>query len=196
MRIISYFIVLFCLLMSSVNAIAYTAGGVTLPDKMEVSGKTLLLNGAGVRTKFVLTLYAGGLYLKAKNANANKIVQSNEVMAIRLKIISRFITSEKMITATREGFHNATSGKMAALHPQINQFMSAFKQKIVKGDEFDFVYTPTTGTQVIKNSKVLTTIKSLPFKKALFGIWLSNRPAQQSLKKEMLGEKTSNVLFD
>ena len=85
---------------------------------------------------------------------------------------------------------------MATLHPQIQQFMSAFKQKIVKGDEFDFVYTPAIGTQIIKNRKVLTTIKSLPFKKALFGIWLSNQPAQQSLKNEMLGVKTSNVLFD
>ena len=196
MRIISHFIILFCLFISSGSAIAYTAGGVTLPDKMQVAGKTLLLNGAGVRTKFVLTLYAGGLYLKAKNADGNKVVQANEAMAIRLKIISGFITSEKMIAATQKGFHNSAGGNMATLHPQIQQFMSAFKQKIVKGDEFDFVYTPATGTQIIKNRKVLTTIKSLPFKKALFGIWLSNRPAQQSLKKEMLGAKTSNVLFD
>jgi hypothetical protein len=196
MRIISYFIVLFCLLASSGSVIAYTAGGVNLPDKMQVAGTTLLLNGAGVRTKFVLTLYAGGLYLKAKTADGNKIIQANEVMAIRLKTISGFITAEKMATAIKEGFHNSTGGKSSALQPQINQFMAAFKQKIVKGDEFDFIYTPATGTQVIKNRKVLTTIKSFPFKKALFGIWLSNRPAQQSLKKEMLGAKISNVLFD
>ena len=196
MRIISHFIVLFCLFISAGSAIAYTAGGVTLPDKMEVAGKALLLNGAGVRTKFVLTLYASGLYLKAKNADANKVLQANEAMVIRLKIISRFITSEKMIAVAQKGFHNSAGGNMAALQPQIQQFMSAFKQKIIKGDEFDFIYTPATGTQIIKNGKVLAIIKSLPFKKALFGIWLSNRPAQQSLKNEMLGVKTSNVLFD
>ncbi|MEA3471658.1 MAG: chalcone isomerase family protein [Thermodesulfobacteriota bacterium] len=32
-----------------------------------------------------------------------------------------------------------------------------------------------------------TDTKGLEFKKALFGIWLGDKPAQRSLKKEMLG---------
>ncbi|HCX90261.1 MAG: hypothetical protein COW04_00540 [Deltaproteobacteria bacterium CG12_big_fil_rev_8_21_14_0_65_43_10] len=36
----------------------------------------------------------------------------------------------------------------------------------------------------LQNSKVTN---GLPFKKALFGIWLCDNPAQKSLKREMLG---------
>ena len=195
MRIFNVFIITLCLFFSANSSYAYTGGGVTLPDKMSVGGKPLMLNGAGLRTKFVLTLYASGLYLGAKNTDANKIINANEPMAIRLKIISGFITAEKMSAATKEGFHNSTGGKVAPLHAQIDQFMGVFKQKIMKGDEFDFIYAPTVGTKIVKNNKEQLVIKSLAFKKALFGIWLSNKPAQGSLKKEMLGEKMDDSIF-
>ncbi|HIO92463.1 MAG TPA: chalcone isomerase [Leucothrix mucor] len=196
MRIFNYFLVTLCLLLGSSSVSAYSAGGVTLPDKMSVGGKSLVLNGAGLRTKFVLTLYAGGLYLNAKSADANKIIMANEPMAIRLKIISGFITAEKMETATKQGFSHSTGGKTAPIQANIDQFMGVFKQKIEKGDEFDFVYTPAAGTKILKNNKPQATVKSLAFKKALFGIWLSNKPAQASLKKEMLGEKATDSMFD
>ncbi len=66
---------------------------------------------------------------------------------------------------------------------------AAFKEKISKNDLFDLVYTPNGGIQVLKNSKTMTRIQGLPFKKALFGIWLSAKPAQSSLKAEMLGKE-------
>ena len=195
MHLFKIFIITLCLLFSTSSSYAYTGGGVTLPDKMSVGGKSLVLNGAGLRTKFVLTLYASGLYLNAKNTDANKIVNANESMAIRLKVISGFVTAEKISKAINEGFHNSTGGKIAPLQEQIDQFMGVFKQKIATGDEFDFIYTPAGGTKIVKNNKTQVVIKSLPFKKALFGIWLSNRPAQGSLKKEMLGEKIDHSIF-
>ena len=39
-------------------------------------------------------------------------------------------------------------------------------------------------------------IKSLAFKKALFGIWLSDNPVQKTLYKEMLGGGLENRLFN
>ena len=39
-----------------------------------------------------------------------------------------------------------------------------------------------------KNDKELGTIEGMEFKKALFGIWLSNRPADDDLKEAMLGK--------
>jgi hypothetical protein len=38
-----------------------------------------------------------------------------------------------------------------------------------------------------KNGKMLGTIEGLEFKKALFGIWLGNNPADKDLKAGMLG---------
>ncbi|KAI3386829.1 hypothetical protein SNEBB_003969, partial [Seison nebaliae] len=80
-------------------------------------------------------------------------------------------------------------GNTAPIQPQIDQLLgSAFKDKVKKGDVFDLVYTPGGGTQVLKNNKATTVVRGLPIKQSLFGIWLSGKPAQSSLKEEMLGK--------
>lgn len=160
-----------------------------IPSTMSVGGKNLVLNGAGTRTKFIISVYHAGLYLPTKSGDANKIMAANEPMALRMKVVSGFASAAKMKHALNQGFANATGGKTAPIKPQIDQLLnSAFKGKISKGDVFDMIYTPQGGTKVVKNGKGLTVIKGLPFKKALLGIWLSNRPAQGSLKNQLLGK--------
>jgi len=188
MRAIRKAVILFSLFFSlffmSIPAHALDAFSPTL----NAGGKQLVLNGKGQRTKFVLTLYNAGLYLEKKNKDANSVMNANQTMALKLQIVSGFISSEKMTHATKQGFANATGGKTAPIQAQINQFLGAFKTPIKKGDIFEFSYTPAGGTKVVKNRKGITVVKGLPFKKALFGIWLSNRPAQGSLRNQLLGK--------
>ena len=40
--------------------------GVKFPPGVQVGGSTLVLNGAGIRYRFVVKVYAAGLYLSAK----------------------------------------------------------------------------------------------------------------------------------
>lgn len=160
-----------------------------IPSSFTVGDTKLALNGAGSRTKFIVTVYNAGLYLKTKSADANKIVAANEPMAIRLKIKSGFATKDKIKSALLDGFKNSTGGNTKPIHSHINQLMAtAFKDEISKGDVYDLVYTPGGGTQVLKNAKRMTVLRGFAFKKALFGIWLSSKPAQASLKSEMLGK--------
>ncbi|MCK5734042.1 MAG: chalcone isomerase family protein, partial [Candidatus Latescibacteria bacterium] len=63
-----------------------------------------------------------------------------------------------------------------------------FRDKINKNDVYDLIYIPGKGTEVHKNEKFYSLTEGLPFKQALFGIWLCENPAQKSLKKEMLGK--------
>lgn len=182
-------ITLLTILISS-SVWALEIGGIDLPETYETSSKeTLKLNGAGIREKWFMDLYVGGLYLKAPQTDAATVLSQDESMAIRLHIISGMITSEKMTNATVEGFENATEGNTKPLEKEIAVFLDTFKATINEGDIFDFVYTPTTGVEIYKNGTLAQTIASdLNFKKALFGIWLCDKPAQKSLKKEMLGK--------
>jgi hypothetical protein len=109
-------------------------------------------------------------------------------MAIRLHIVSSMATSKKMEKAWREGFEKATGGNIEPIKVQIEELISVFREEIKENDSYDLIYVPGKGVQVSKNSEPRSTIEGLPFKKALFGIWLSNKPAQKSLKKAMLGE--------
>lgn len=163
-------------------------GGVNLPNSETYQGQTLNLNGAGVREKLWIDLYAGGLYLAKKSSDAAEIVTSNEPMSIKLHIVSKLITSDKMIEAVNEGFENSIGGETKALASEIKKFRSFFMAEIKKNDVFDIVYIPETGVTAYKNDKELGTIEGIAFKKALFGIWLSNRPADDDLKEAMLGK--------
>jgi len=160
-----------------------------VPDSLSVGGKQLVLNGAGTRTKFIISVYNMGLYLPKKSSNAQQIMAANEPQAIKLKIVSGFASKEKMKHALLTGFKNSTGGNTAPIQKEINQLLNAaFGSKVNKGDVFEMAYTPAGGTKVSKNGKGLTVVKGLPFKQALMGIWLSNRPAQGSLKNQLLGK--------
>ncbi len=186
MRVLSLSFFTIALFFSTLSAHALDG----IPASFKIGGTNLVLNGAGQRTKFIITVYNAGLYLQKKSGDANKIIAANEPMAIRMKIKSGFASAEKMKAALVKGFKNSTGGKTAPIQPQIDQLLgAAFTGKISKGDVFDLVYTPGAGTQVLKNTKSMTVVRGLPIKQALFGIWLSARPAQGSLKAEMLGKE-------
>ena len=160
-----------------------------IPKAFTAGTNQLVLNGAGKRTKFIITVYNAGLYLKNKSNNAQQIMAANEPMAIRMKIVSGLASAEKMKSAMVEGFANSTGGNTAPIQVQIDEFLKVgLSSKVSKGDAFDMVYTPGAGTQLLKNGKQLALLKGLPFKEALFGIWLSSKPAQASLKNQMLGK--------
>jgi hypothetical protein len=172
------------------SASALEIGGAKLPDTLSADGKTLALNGAGIRTKFFIKVYVTGLYLAQKGSNAQAILNADEAQAIRLVVTSSKVTSDKMIAATLEGFENATNGNTAPIKAKIDKFMGiAYKEPTKEGDYFDFIYVPGKGMSVIKNGTLKGSIDGLDFKKAFYGIWLCDKPAHKDLKEDMLGKK-------
>lgn len=165
-----------------------TIGDVKVDAKLAVEGQNLTLNGAGTREKMFMDMYVGSLYVTKKSNDGNVVSGANEAMAIKLNIVSGLISSEKMISAINEGFENSTGKKTAPLKAKIDKFKGFFKDKISKKDIFVIVYVPGEGVSVIKNGTKKGTIDGLDFKKALFGIWLGNKPADDDLKAGMLGK--------
>jgi hypothetical protein len=161
--------------------------GVNVPDTITAGETRLVLNGAGARKKFFMKMYIGALYLTEHNSSPDKIIEADEPMAITLHITSSLITSERMEEATREGFQKSTGGNTDALKAEIEKFISVFQEKISENDIYELIYLPGQGVEVFKNSLSKVVIKGLEFKEALFGIWLCDKPAQESLKKDMLG---------
>ena len=76
--------------------------GADMPDSITAGNEVLVLNGAGIRTKFFIKAYVGGLYLKQKSGDTGAIINADETMAIKLHIISKMITSKRMEESTRE----------------------------------------------------------------------------------------------
>ena len=163
-----------------------TIEGVTLPATLKVEEKDLVLNGGGLREKYFLDLYVGGLYLVSKSTDADAIIAADAPMAIRIEIVSKLISSQKMIDAIDDGMEKATDGKVEGLSSEIAAFKEAFSEEIVVGDVYNIVYSPGMGTVVYKNGKKIKTIAGLKFKQATFSIWLCDDPADDDLKEGML----------
>lgn len=162
-------------------------GDATLPNQMTLEGADLVLNGAGMREKVVFDLYAGGLYLQSKSSDADRIINADETMVIKLEIVSGLVSSKKMTKAVDDGFEASTNDNIGPLADRIEKFKSFFSEKIVKTNVFDIAYIKGQGSVVYKNGKKVGTIEGMDFKKALFGIWLGQDPADDDLKEAMLG---------
>ena len=83
-----------------------------------------------------------------------------------MKIVSGFASAEKMKEALLEGFKNSTNGNTAPIQAEIDQLLkAAFSGEVAKGDIFDLVYSPASGTQVLKNAKTMTVVRGIEIKR-------------------------------
>jgi len=178
--------VLLLLFMTGGHAQSRNIEGIDFPQKLSISGAELGLNGGGLREKLgFLDLYVGALYLPQKSSDATEIVMSDTPMAIRIVIASRLVTRDRFIEALEEGFGNTSVGKYAA--QDIERFKEYLSDAFEPNDEILLSYGPEEGIIISKNREVRGSFAGLPFKQALFAIWLGDKPAQNSLKKRMLG---------
>ncbi|MBI4775271.1 MAG: chalcone isomerase family protein [Deltaproteobacteria bacterium] len=70
---------------------------------------------------------------------------------------------------------------------QVDRFNGLFTEEAKSNDVYDIIYIPGKGITVTRNGQLLGNIEGFDFKKAVFSIWLGEKPADSSLKKGMLG---------
>ncbi|MCV9927307.1 chalcone isomerase family protein [Flavobacterium sp. LS1R49] len=168
---------------------AFNIDGVTVPRTMQFQSKTLSLNGAGGRSKMWLEVYVQALYLSQLSQDPKFIIDSDTEMAIRIEITSSMVSSNKLTKAMNSGFEKSAGDNLQALRPRIEEFKSLLSDEITQKDVFKLIYSPTdTSVWVYKNDVLKGKIPGFDFKKALFGIWLSDKPADEKLKNQLLGK--------
>ena len=157
------------------------------PKAINFEGNTLMLNGTGTRVVFFMKVYEGSLYLKNKSADAEQIINENAPMAVRIDVISEMVSADAMKKALSEGLEKSTNNDTDSISNELKQLSSAFNTAVSSGDFYEFIFIPETGIHVLKNNEQVQLIPGLEFKKAFFGIFLSENPIQKNLKKAMLG---------
>jgi len=168
------------------NAQDISVSGATFKKKLDVKGDVLTYNGAGLRQKYGFDLYVGALYLPNQSSDANKIINTDEIQTINIKIISNKVTRDKFNESVTEGFSKATQGK--ATEEQKKVFKSYFSDDIKIKDDILLIYKPGKGVAVMINGNFKGVVGNLDFKKALWSIWLGANPADEKLRKKMLGK--------
>lgn len=168
-------------------AAAGQLAGVTLPDSVEVAGKTLLLNGMGLREKFTFDVYVGALYLEKKSENGEEIAASDTVKRMDMTFV-RSVGKDKIVEGWNEGFKKNTPAKdVEALQGKIGAFNAAMAD-MSKGDVISITYVPGKGTTVKVQGKESSPIGGADFARAVFSIWLGANPPTAALKDGLLGK--------
>lgn len=166
-----------------------TIEGVNFPTKLKQDSTTLVLNGGGVRSYLFIKVYVAGLYLPAKNHNAQEIIEADEPSILRMHAVSRAFTSERMANTVREQFEKSNKGHTAELQTRIDMLCNRLaEENIQKGDECDIRYTPNEGIRFFKNGKDINIqLAGLDLKQALWRNFIGDTPADEGLKKGLLG---------
>jgi hypothetical protein len=173
-------------------AAAVDVNGFKFDDTSKVAGRDLKLNGAGMRTKVIIKVYAAGLYLTEKKNTMVEIATVEGPRRVTL-MMARDVSSESFGNAFMEGLKdNTTPAERSAMATQLNKFGEIFAsvQGLKKGDVLHLDWLPGVGTQCELNGKKLgEAIPDVAFYNAILRIWLGEDPADRSLKPALLGSK-------
>ena len=170
---------------------ARDVAGIDVAENISFSEQStkLKLNGVGIRTKFIFDIYIGSLYLGKKSNNPKEIYTMHGEKRISMHILYDEIGKPKLIDGWNAGFeNNLSSNDLSRFKQQIDQFNSLFVT-VQKGDVIHLDFTPTTGTHVVINDKIMGLVEGDAFFSALLKIWLGNEPVDSDLKEAMLGSK-------
>lgn len=171
---------------SSLGLHAGTLAGVSLPDTVQVGGTPLVLNGLGLRKKFVVKVYVAGLYLEQKSSDPGAIMKADAVKRIVMHFV-RSVNKNQMAEAFDESFKRNAPEASNAVKSEIEQLLGAL-EPVKEGDQMVFTCLPGTGTIFAINGKEKLKIAGAGFAPVLLSVWLGPKPPNEDLKKGMLGQ--------
>ena len=154
------------------------------------SGQELLLNGAGLRTRFFFDVYVAGLYLAQKQTAAAEAIALPGAKRVALRLL-RNVSAKTLLDALNEGMQaNNSAAELEALKTQLGELAALMNAigEAKKGDSVALDFDPQSGTRVSLNGKELgKPIAGAEFYRALLRVWLGDKPVQDSLKRGLLG---------
>ena len=186
MRILHSAILSLLLVAPVVPAGAASLAGVTLPDKAEVKGQSLVLNGIALRKKFFIKVYVAGLYLAQKEKSAAKILGSDTPRRQVMHFLYG-VSKDQMCDAWNDGLEANTPKASPEVKKEFTTLCS-WMEPIDEGKELVLTYVPGEGTQVEVNGKVKGTLPGKPTADAILSTWIGPHPDPgEDFKKALLG---------
>jgi hypothetical protein len=167
------------MLLVPIAASAADVAGVKMEDKTTVNGQSLVLNGAGLRKKFFIKVYVGGLYLPAKMSNPASILGSDTPRRMVMHFVYS-VSKDQMCEAWEEGLEANTPNSSAEVKGGFKTLCSLMEA---------IPNVPGTGTIVEVNGKVKGTIPGKATADAIVATWIGPKPAMgDDFKNAVLGK--------
>ena len=152
------------------------------------NGAEVVLNGVGEARELTGTLYLGALYLEHRSSNPDVVATSIWNKRISMRISADKLYGRRLGQLWRERIAINSDRKLVTdLSKEIMQFVDAFKETLVKGDEVTIDYVPDRGTSVAVNGTEIAKIKKGEFYELLLRAWVGEKPPTAQFKVGVLG---------
>ena len=164
--------------------------GVKLDDKAQLESRDLVLNGAGLRTRFrIVKVYVIGLYLAEKKSDAAGVLSLGGPKRAAIHML-RDVGADTFTDALVEGLKaNHSEADYKALEPRVKELADIMAQigEAKNGMTIALDWTGGATRLVVNGKPAGKPIAGEDFYKALLRIWIGDKPVQDDLKKSLLG---------
>lgn len=178
-------------------ALARNVEGIRFDDNATVAGQELKLNGAGIRFKAIVKVYAAGLYLTERCTSLAEVLDVGGARRVRI-VLMRDVSREDFRHAVLDGMQKNNERRVRTrLAPQLARLseLLGVGMDLKTGDVLIADWIPGVGTVFLLNGqKFGEPLPDLVFFNALLKIWLGGNPVDAGLKRLMLGEIPDEAL--
>jgi Chalcone isomerase-like len=159
--------------------------GVALPETMQADGRTLQLNGYGLRTYSLLGIhiYVAALYLEHPSTDAEQILSSRGVKLLVVRF-ERNVGADAARKAWQDGLDNNCEAPCTLDPNDVARFLAQIPA-MHEGDNYSLLFTPQGATIAVSGKRV-GVITRPAFAEALLATFLGPRPASLKLKQDLL----------
>jgi hypothetical protein len=159
--------------------------GVQLPDRLEVDGRILQLNGYGLRTYSVLGIhiYVAALYLQHPSTDPEQIIHSPETKLLIIRF-ERNVSADMARKAWRDGLEDNCQAPCRLDPDDVARFLARMPT-MHAGDNYSLLFT-RYGASVSVSGQEVGIVSRPEFAAAMLATFLGPRPASARLKQDLL----------
>ena len=177
-------------LLFALAASAAEVAGVKIDDKTRIGTTEVTLNGAGLRKRAFFQVYAIGLYVQQKSANAATVIEQPGPKRVAIHML-RDVGADAFNEALADGIRaNHPEAEAKGFEPRIKELGAVIGGvgEAKKGMAIHLDWTGSETQVVIQGKPVGKPIAGEDFYRALLRIWVGDKPVQDDLKKALLGQ--------
>jgi Chalcone isomerase-like len=167
---------------------------VAFPNEVTVGGQKLAINGAGMRFRFGLRIYAAALYTPTKLTKNEDVTKPS--VAKRLQLVAqRDVQGDDFGKLFSRGMEeNMSKEDFAKIINGVIRMGNIFAdgKTFKKGEVIIVDVVPGTGLITnFRGKQQGEPIKEPEFSENFFKIWFGKKPADEALRKALLGEQST-----
>jgi hypothetical protein len=167
---------------------------VVYPNEVTLAGQKLSINGYGMRFRFGFRVYAAALYTPSKMTKNEDVIKPTVAKRLHL-VAQRDVKSDDFGRLFSRGMEdNSTKEVFSRLIPGVLRMGAIFAdaKQFAKGDVIIVDNVPGTGLVIsFRGKQQGEPIKEPEFAENFFKIWFGAKPADEQLRKALLGEQTT-----